>query len=507
MDWFDIALRWYLVSLLITVALAPVTFWLCRSLTDRGASIVRPVSLLVALWPAWYLSGIGSGIIPFTDATLIATVVIIGGASWALGWRAGLIDRTALKHFAIAEAGFLSLFLLFIWFRGFAPQINETEKPGDLMMLASSMRATHMPPEDAWFVGNGINYYYLGYLALAVIAKLSAVVPWEAFNLGLATIFAMSGVAAAGLVANVTSRFWSERVGRIAGVIGLFFVVLIGNAWSVVTGLSNWSFQWSHFYFSGGIGWEASRFIHDLPDKTDTIIAEFPAFSFVLGDLHPHVLALPFALVALTLAWNLAQAAIQSEDEPKNEPARWNLPTIARIAITGAIVGALYALNSWDMPTYLLVAAIAVAVSLHGFGWRDRIVGVIGLGLSAIIAWLPFFARFEAPTNQNLSGPFSALSGLPVVGGILQSLVSYTGERTSFEEYLGVFGFFWATGAVLVGVEFWNRRDAKGDPVETKFAIGAAVIALFAGLLIPMPVLTLGGTEVVAQLSGGASRI
>jgi uncharacterized membrane protein len=168
--------------------------------------------------------------------------------------------------------------------------------------------------------------------------------------------------------------------------------------------------------------------------------------------------------------------------------------------ITGGIVGALYALNSWDMPTYLLVAIIAVVAGMRGFGWRDRIIGVIGLGLSAIVAWLPFFARFEAPTNQSLSGPFSALSGLPVVGGILQSLVSYTGERTSFEEYLGVFGFFWATGAILVGVEFWNRRDAQVDPVETKFAIGAAVIALFAGLLIPMPVLTLGGLMIVAAV-------
>ncbi|MGB3329779.1 MAG: DUF2298 domain-containing protein [Thermomicrobiales bacterium] len=502
MDWIDIALRWYLVSLVIAVALAPPTLWLCRGLADRGASIVRPVSLLIAIWPAWYLSGIGSGLIPFSNVSLIATIVVVGAAGWALGWRAGLIDRTAIRHLLIAEAGFLGLFLLFILFRGFAPQINEQEKPGDLMMLASSMRATHMPPEDAWFVGNGINYYYLGYVVLAAIAKLSGVVPWEAFNLGLATIFAMTGVAAIGLVANIVARFWSERIGRVAGVVGLFFVVLLGTPWSIITGISEWSKQWDMFFFQG-IGWAATRFMHDAADKQDTIISEFPAFSFVLGDLHPHLLALPFTLVALTLAWNLALPAIRDLAEAPSEteePARWHPAIVVRIVATGAIVGALYAMNSWDMPTYLLVAAIALIAGMHGFGWKHRVVGVIGLGLSAVVAWLPFFVRFEAPTNQALSGPFSGLSGLPVVGGILESIVSYTGERTSFEEYMGMFGLFWVIAAILIACEFWNRRDAESDPLENRFAIGAAVIVVFAGLLIPMPVLTLGGLVIVAAV-------
>ncbi|MGC4105571.1 MAG: DUF2298 domain-containing protein [Thermomicrobiales bacterium] len=504
MDWIDIALRWYLVSLVIAVALAPAVLWLGRGLADRGASIIRPLSLLIAIWPAWYLSGIGGGLIPFSNVSLIATIVLVGGASWALGWRAGLIDRTAIRHVLIAEAGFVGLFLLFILFRGYAPQINEQEKPGDLMMLASSMRATHMPPEDAWFAGNGINYYYLGYVVLAAIAKLSGVVPWVAFNLGLATIFAMTGVAAIGLVANIVARFWGERVGRVAGVIGLFFVVLIGNPWSVFTGISQWSVQWKAFYFSG-IGWTASRFIHDVQTTPpDTIISEFPAFSFVLGDLHPHLLALPYTLVALTLAWALALPAIRDTAQPTahdDAPRLRRSPeTIIRIVATGGIVGVLYAMNSWDMPTYLLVAAIALIAGMHGFGWKDRLIGVIGLGLSAVIAWLPFYAHFEAPTRQGLNGPFSALSGLPVVGGILQSVVSYTGERTSFEEYMGMFGFFWVTATILIGFEFWNRRHAETDPLETKFAIGAAVIVLFAGLLIPMPVLTLCGLIIVAAI-------
>jgi uncharacterized membrane protein len=44
-------------------------------------------------------------------------------------------------------------------------------------------------------------------------------------------------------------------------------------------------------------------------------IDEFPAFSFVLGDLHPHVLALPFGLAVLALAYELMLAGHRARRE------------------------------------------------------------------------------------------------------------------------------------------------------------------------------------------------
>ena len=50
--------------------------------------------------------------------------------------------------------------------------------------------------------------------------------------------------------------------------------------------------------------WRASRVItdRDLLGNAVEVIDEFPFFSFLLGDMHPHVLGLPFVLLAVGLA-------------------------------------------------------------------------------------------------------------------------------------------------------------------------------------------------------------
>ena len=199
------------------------------------------------------------------------------------------------------------------------------------------------------------------------------------------------------------------------GLLGSLFVVLMGNLEGFLEmlhsraalPLSFW--QWlniqnldkpyvgTSWYPSDWFWWfRASRVIGDFDPITkvsrDYTINEFPSFSFILGDLHPHVLALPFAVLALTLALSMLLA--REDLTPRNLRKR-----PLEVAIWGLIFGGLGFLNSWDLPTYLGVFVVAYALQrrLAGGRWiRDAaFLGIALLALSVIL-YVPFYLGFSS---------------------------------------------------------------------------------------------------------------
>ncbi|HWV34817.1 MAG TPA: DUF2298 domain-containing protein [Thermomicrobiales bacterium] len=512
MDWFDITLRWYLLTTLATLALAPMTLAAFRRVTDRGASVLRPLSALALVWPIWFLAGIGNGLVPFSAVSLWIWLVIAGILGWTLAWWRRLVDLTSLRHIAIAEAGHLAAFAAFLWFRGFGPMANWQEKPSDLMMLASNMHATSMPPTDAWLSGEPVNYYYLGYTIWAGFGKMIGATPAEAFNLALISIFAMTFIAAVGLGANILAHWYSETISRIGGILAGLFVVVLGNPWATITFLKHPADQWhgtnlgQNYAYFDGIAWKASRVIIDNPDPNfSNPISEFPAFSFILGDLHPHLIALPYTITALMFAWMLLTLGRLRENETFLLRDGW------RLAFAGLVIGGLYAMNSWDFPTYLLIALIAFGIGTIGIALRDRIAGGALMVVVALVAWLPFYARFEAPAKSTGTWLSEKASGVPVLGGVLASIASYQGERTSPQEYFSIFGFMYAIAIALIVTEAWRRRDdvlharakARGktwapDRANQYFALGTAILCFLGSLIVPAPLLVICGLPVIA---------
>ena len=53
--------------------------------------------------------------------------------------------------------------------------------------------------------------------------------------------------------------------------------------------------------------WRASRVLQDytLDGQSREIIDEFPFFSFLLADLHPHVLSMPFVLLVIYFGFSI----------------------------------------------------------------------------------------------------------------------------------------------------------------------------------------------------------
>lgn len=492
MDWFEPTLKWYATTTLITIAFAPLVLLIFQHVFDRGASVMRTSGMLLLIWPIWFLASIGDGVVPYVGITLWIAVAILAVACWAIGMRAGILNRSSLKHIAIAESVHLMVFAAFLALRGFipavaGPNIIDQEKPMDLMMLSSSMRATSMPPADAWLSGEPINYYYLGYAMWGGIGNMIGTTPGITYNLAVTSIFAMTVVAVFGTVANILAGFTSTTISRAGGVIGALLIVFIGNPWAAWQIFGDVDAEWEADPF-GGVMWNATRIIEITPDID--AISEFPAFSFIFADMHPHLMAMPFTISALAFAWMFASL-------PERSSRRAH---VGRLVIAGISVTALYALNSWDFPTWFAVVALGVLIS-PGFQTAfQRIVG-IGVALVAgIIAWSPFLVKFDAPVRIADSAFADVVGDIPVIGSVLASIGGYTGERTSIVDYFSIFGFFYPVLVVALVLILFFDRNGDNDPLVERLALVSAILLIVIGILLPAPLVILLGIPALAGM-------
>ena len=263
MTWLEAAIRWYAVLLLLTWGWAPLVAILCPRLADRGASLTRPLALLGIVYPLWLLAGFD--LLPYSASGLWITLgvgTIIGWGS--LLWRKA-IDRQWLRSLLFTECLALASFAIYVWLRGFTPQLVGTEKPMDAAFLSSSALTTTIPPPDPWFAGEPINYYYLGYLLHGSLARLAEVPATTGFNLALATTFSMAFTAAVGVGFNAARPWAARRRALVAGALASVLLVVVGNLYAPIrllqTPRQTYEAWWWDKEF--GIGWRASRIVCD----------------------------------------------------------------------------------------------------------------------------------------------------------------------------------------------------------------------------------------------------
>ena len=372
-------LRWWLALTSLGLVAYPLVWRLCRPLPDRGLTLARPLGLLAVSYGTWLLVTLGLLENRLSSILLVTLLVAVGSA---LVWRrdgheiiAWLRERWRLA--LGLELLFLVSLALFAWFRAYNPEIAATEKPMEFAFLNGILQSRTFPPADPWLAGYGISYYYLGYVMMALLTRLSGVAPGVGFNLTGATLFALTVSGAMGLGYNLMVA----RTGRdapssgkgnaavAAGGLTAIMVAVMGNLEGVfeLIRARGWGsealWRWldvknlgatavSRFWYPDDMWWwwRASRIIHDrdVLGNSLEVISEFPAFSFLLGDNHPHVLALPFVLVALMLALNL----LLDERPGRALGLRWP-GGLTHLLAYGLAVGALGFLNAWDYPLYL----------------------------------------------------------------------------------------------------------------------------------------------------------
>ncbi|MBN9386989.1 MAG: tetratricopeptide repeat protein [Chloroflexi bacterium] len=396
-QWLAVILWFALIQLLGLVAL-PIAWRVCRRLPDRGYIVAKPLGAVLVALIIWLM--VWTKLVMNTAVTAWIAVGLLLVFSWWLWWH----NRTELmgwlgRHkrlILIEEVLFLGVFLAWVAFRVGNPDLWHPffggEKPMELTHLMGILKSAYFPPYDPWFSDGYINYYYYGQYLVSTWIKLTGISPSIGFNLALPTLYAFVCTGGFSLVFNLALKYKRHRsrldpeidptrVGGpvVAGLFGTLIFALVGNMdgflqllqrFPPIVDLSNAL----HLYPAPVEPLEKFDYFRSSRVIPGTI-NEFPSFSFTYADLHAHLIALPYTLVAMTLALNLLSTDWRTHNEYRADGRRsWWGMTFGRLwqvfdrtlvipVILMAVVGFLGATNSWDLPTYLAMITCAVLLA------------------------------------------------------------------------------------------------------------------------------------------------
>ena len=257
---------------------------------------------------------------------------------------------TKWKIFIFEEALFLGGIAVWSYVRAHEPSINGLEKFMDFGFLNSILRTTYQPAVDMWYPPLPINYYYFGHLTAAVLTKLSLIPSYITYNLMIATMFSFTFSLSFSLAANILGKLITLRKAFVGGLLAAFLVSLSGNlhtiysffnTYNVDKPLPFWNLLFLPNSFSNAYWYpNATRFI-------PFTIHEFPIYSFIVSDLHGHVVDIMYVLLFLAFAYVLFITKATSK---------------ILLVLLGFLLAITYMTNAWDGIIYLLLALCILAV-------------------------------------------------------------------------------------------------------------------------------------------------
>ncbi len=443
------ALAWFGFVLIAGVAAWPITRLAFRALPDSGYLLAKPFGILLAVYPAWLLASLRWWSFDKTAIAVSTLILVLAGSAAAL-WTRRSIWRDLRKKWliiAVGEGLFLLAFAFLYAVRIRNPDLWHTtfggEKPMDFTHLNAVIRSDFFPPYDPWWAGGYVNYYYFGQVFTGAIAKLLGIMPAVAYNLGLPTMFALAVGAVFSFGFNAWFAFKRRLAGAFgAGMLAVAFALLFGNLDSIVqlvqitarnlsgpSSILAVTANLPRTIISGQLAaefdfWRSTRII-------DATVNEFPYFTFLYGDLHPHLINLAWTAVTATGALALILVRPSRQLFAVGGSIRRRAALFLHSGYAPPLIGIAIALgvhrvvNPWDFPTYLVVTVLAMAYSFWRAAGRLNMTMVwMAAAVAAALVAVSYAAFF--PFHQNFGVFF---------GGIVA-----TPQTTSLGRYLAMFG-------------------------------------------------------------------
>ena len=434
---------WLFLALATPLGLSALWPFLSRR-TAAGMLFAPLVGWALLTYILWILGFVG---VPFHASTIwiLLLASCIGGLALLAPRRERLFAYLSGARWTLLVGilVFLVAFFYLVQMRVWRPDINGQEKFMDLAFYNSLRVHGDIPPLDPWLSGYTINYYYGGYMMAAVAGKAMGIPPGVAYNLNLCLLYALAAMGAFTLTAMLTARKgW--------GVFSAVWIVLSGNmlgAWQVLGGAP----------LKGIEIWAASRVIVDNGET----INEFPIFSFgEVGDMHPHMMALPLAFVMLFLAYAWIR---RTESQWRLSGGRGTMAWL--VVLSGLWLAIMGWTNIFDVATYGLF--LFTAVFLFRLSTAPRWSGVIVPGVMVAVTGglaLLFLAPFLLTYHPPQSG----------------KVLDWVPYRSDLGEYLLMWGMHAAVAAVVIAAAAWRALLRwKGAGPQVGGTLAAVLCAFF----------------------------
>lgn len=382
---------------------------------------------------------------------------------------------TPWGRIAFLEVLFFMMFLAYMYVKGFNPKAFGTEKMMDYGFMTSMFKTDYFPTEDFWFAGDHLNYYYFGQYLMTFLTKMSFNSVACGYNLALGMGFAFCMTLSYALVCQVMKVFAAHKkkkhtstVAHAAGAVAAVAVTLASNGHYLVFGKLV-PMLWDILQIPGTRKnyWfpSSTRYIGYVPDTHDKTIHEFPSYSFVLGDLHAHVINITFVLTILAILFaflmnrqeKMTQAVMARKTGGKAEISFYREVFQLPVFAIGFVIGIFMMTNYWDFPIYFVVSGAVILVSnavICGFDKRTWMMtalhALIVLAVSSAAALLfnmhfvPMANGILPAKNHTLFYQLVILWGLPflVVAGYLTALIAKEAHRSREGHFGGRFTAF-----------------------------------------------------------------
>jgi YYY domain-containing protein len=430
----------------------PATAVLLRRLPG-AVGYARALGLLLAAYPAWLLASLH--LAPYGRATIALGVLLLATAACLAWWRGWRAPAGSARLWLATAAVFWLAFGLALALLSWSPEVWGVEKPMDMAFVNSINRADWFPPFDPWLSGSSLNYYYFGHYIVAWLVRATGADPATGYNSAVAIFFALSATGVFAVTVSLTALLDSAREIRgralAAGIVAVGLAMLLGTLAAlpelVHAGGSLVDYRW----------WLPSRVIAHTAN-------DFPFYSLLIGDLHAHVMVVPFALLGLALA---VQVAVFGPRLPlRRRSSREWIATLGELVLAGLVLGAVGATNSFSIPT--TIALVAGAVLIWAATSRRWSAAAFWLGAwlaVSVLLFLPFLLHFDAPTNG-----IGFVNRHPSVG------------RFAGDELLLYGVFLWALAPLLAGPA--RRLALRLGAARALGAVAAAAVLVALGLLV-----------------------